>query len=77
MEDKKYGQIQIHLLERIANKGISKNKLANKAEISLGQLNKYCNGSIQRLDMAILSRLCYVLECSISELLEYVPPEEK
>ncbi|MEY8336405.1 helix-turn-helix transcriptional regulator [Lachnospiraceae bacterium 62-35] len=31
---------------------------------------------IQRLDIDILKRLCYVLECSLTDLIEYIPPEE-
>lgn len=32
--------------------------------------------AIQRLDIDILKRLCYVLECNLTDLIEYIPPEE-
>ena len=40
------------------------------------QLNAYCNNTITRLDIAVLARLCTVLECRIEDLLEFVPAEK-
>ena len=40
------------------------------------QLNHFCNNTITRLDIDVLARLCTVLECDISDLLEYIPPEK-
>ena len=40
------------------------------------QLKKYCRNEVQRLDIAVLSRLCYALDCDLSDLLEYIPPEK-
>ena len=67
-----YGNIKID--EVIKNKNISKNKVANRAEMQRIQLNNYCNKKIQRIDISIIARLCYVLDCEISDLFEYIPP---
>ena len=75
MEDRNFGYIKINLDACIKHSGISKNKLANKAEMQRTQLNNYCKGNIQRVDLAVLSRLCSVLQCTIGEILEYVPAE--
>ena len=40
------------------------------------QLNRYCNGDVQRIDLGILAKLCYVLDCNVSDILEYVSPKE-
>ena len=40
------------------------------------QINNYCNDSISRLDIDVLARICTVLDCDISDLLEFVPPEK-
>lgn len=69
-----YGEIKIHLMELIEGKGISKNKVMQRAEMQRTQLNKYCNNQVSRLDTDVLARLCTVLECEIGELLEFVPP---
>lgn len=69
-----YGSIKIHLDELIREKGISKNKLSQRAEMQRTQLNNYCNNTVTRLDTAVLARLCTVLDCEISDLLEFIPP---
>lgn len=77
MDDLNYGNIRIKLDEIIKEQGISKNKLAHRAEMQKTQLNQYCKGSVTRLDTAVLARLCHALDCNIEDLLEYVPPENK
>ena len=71
-----YGTIRIKLDELIEKTGISKNKLSHKAEMQRTQLNNYCNNQITRLDIDVLARICTVLNCSISDLLEFVPPND-
>ena len=72
----RYGSIKINLARLIEKRGISKNKLSQRAEMERTQLNRYCNNAIARLDIDVLARLCTVLECEIGELLEFVPPEK-
>lgn len=74
MDDKAFGNVKIRLEEAIQASGMSKNYVMNRAYMQRTQLNTYCRGDIQRVDLAILSRLCYALDCSISDILEYVPP---
>ena len=71
-----YGTIRIKLDELIEKSGISKNKLSHKAEMQRTQLNNYCNNQSTRLDIDVLARICTVLNCSISDLLEFVPPND-
>ena len=72
-----YGTIKIHLNELIKKKGLSKNKLSHRAEMQRTQINHYCNNEITRLDIDVLARLCTVLECSIGELLEFIPANQE
>ena len=71
-----YGTIRIKLDELIRQAGISKNKLSHKAEMQRSQINHYCKNEITRLDIDVLARICTVLDCSIADLLEFVPPEK-
>lgn len=71
--DSDYGTIKIKLDELLEISGLSKNKLAHRAEMQRSQLNAYCNNTITRLDIAVLARLCTVLECRIEDLLEFIP----
>ena len=72
----KYGTVKIKLDELIENRGISKNKLSHRAEMQRSQINHYCNNTISRLDIDVIARLCTALDCNVSDLLEFVPPEE-
>ncbi len=67
------GKIQIKLDEQIRKSGLSKNKFSQKAEMQRTQLNRYINNEVSLLDKAVLARICFVLGCSISDILEYVP----
>ena len=72
----KYGTIIIHVQDVLIQKGISKNKLCQRAEMERTQLNNYCKGIVTRLDTDVLARLCTVLECQIGDLIEFVPPRQ-
>jgi len=71
------GSIKIHLGQLLKKSGLSKNKFCQKAEIQRSQLNGYINNTITRLDTEVLVRICHTLNCSISDLLEYIPPAEQ
>ena len=77
MRDEDFGTIRIKLEEVVQQSSLSKNKVAQLSQTQRGQLNHYCKGDIQRIDLAILSRLCYALDCRVEDVLEYIPPQTK
>lgn len=76
MGEQNYGYIKIKLAELIEEKGISKNKLAHRAEMQRTQINQYCNNEVTRLDTAVLARICTALDCRIEDLLEFIPAKD-
>lgn len=72
---KNYGSIEIRLGDLLKAKGLSKNKFAQRAEMQRTQLNKYINNDIALLSVDVLARICTVLECDISDLLEFKQKE--
>lgn len=70
------GEIKIRLEEILKEKNISMNQLSFRAEMQRTQLRNYRDNKVQRLDIDILTRLCYVLECDLHDLIEYIPPQE-
>ena len=77
MDDIEFGTIRIHLKEIMESRNISINKLSFRAEMQRTQLKKYCRNEVQRLDIAVLTRLCYALNCDLHDLIEYIPPHKK
>lgn len=70
------GDIKLHLKEIIDDRGVSLNQLSFRAEMQRTQLRNYRDNKVQRLDIDILKRLCFVLECDLMDLLEYIPPKK-
>lgn len=77
MQDIEFGTVLIHLDELMKKQNISVNKLSFRAELQRTQLKKYRDNKVQRLDIAVLARLCYALKCDLNDLLEYIPPDQK
>ena len=75
MKDIDYGHVEIKLKEIMESQDISINKLACRAEMQRTQLKKYINNNVQRVELAILSRLCYCLDCDLNDILVYVKDE--
>lgn len=73
----KYGIIHIKLDKITQHKNMSKNAVMKKAEMQRTQLNHYYRNEINRIDINVLARLCYTLNCNIEDILEYIPPEYK
>ena len=73
----KYGTIRIKLDELLESSKLSKNKLSHRAEMQRTQINNFCKNKVTRLDTDVLARICHAFDCSISDLLEYIPPEEE
>ena len=72
-----YGEIKLHLKEILEERNISLNQLSFRTEMQRQQLRNYRDNKIQRLDIDILKRLCYVLDCDLYELIEYIPPSDQ
>ena len=56
---------------------ISINKLAFRSEMQRTQLKAYIKNEVQRVDLSVLARLCYALECSLEDIIEYVPSKKE
>ncbi len=66
-----HGYITIHLKELIEEKGITRYRLAKLADTRFEVVDKWCAGTVDRIDADILARFCYVLDCDISDIIQY------
>lgn len=69
-----YGTLYINLDMIIKERNISLNQLSFKSEIQRSQLRNYRDNKVQRIDIDLILRLCYVLDCRFNELVIYTPP---
>ena len=76
MIDIDYGYVKVHLADIMKKQNVSISKLAYRAEMQRTQLKAYMKQDIVRVDLAVISRLCYALQCDITDLLEYIPPQK-
>lgn len=74
---REYGYIRFHIEEMLKQKGISKNTMCFDLRLQRTQLNKYCKGLVQRIEVETLCRICKYLGCSIGELMEYCEESEE
>ena len=70
-----YGKLLMNIDILLQAKGISKNQICKDLDIPRSNFNRYCRNDFQRLDAALICKLCYYLEVDISDLLIYQRPE--
>lgn len=77
MKDIEFGTVRLKLNDIMTENHISVNKLAFRAEMQRTQLKAYRDNKVQRIDLAVIARLCYALDCDLHDLLEYIPPKKQ
>lgn len=68
---KDYGKINIKLKEIMFSREISRSKLSRRSIVSYDLVNRYYNNKVTRIDLDVISRFCYILNCDIYDILEY------
>ena len=66
-----YGKVSVHLKELLAERGITRYRLAKLADTRFEVVEKWCSGNVERIDADVLARFCYILDCDISDLIKY------
>lgn len=70
-----YGHIKVKLAEVLDSRKITRNKLRTLTGIKYEVIDRYYKGvSVEMVDLDFLAKVCYVLDCDISDLLEYQRP---
>lgn len=68
---KDYGKIEICLKSILEVKNITRNYLAKSSNTRFEVINKWYNNQVEKLDLDVLARICYVLDCSPSDIIKY------
>ena len=70
-----YGTLYFRLEDILASRKISKNKICKELDIPRTNLNRYCRNDFQRIDAALVCKLCWYLDIEIGELIVYQKEE--
>jgi len=70
---KDYGSIKIRLKEYLDERKINRNMLARFIGSRFEVVDNWYTGNLSKVDLDVLARICYVLDCKVSDLLEYSP----
>lgn len=71
-----YGKITLNINRILEEKRVSKNSICKALDIPRSNFNKYCRNDFQRIDAALICKLCWYLKVDVGELIEYTVPEE-
>ena len=64
------------LAEVLDSRGITRNKLRTLTGTKYEVIDRYYKGvSIEMADLDFLAKVCFVLDCEVSDLLEYQRPK--
>ena len=72
-----YGSVKVKLAEILDRRGITRNRLRTLTGVKYEVIDRYYKGiKVELVDLDFLAKVCYVLDCEISDLLEYQPPAD-
>jgi putative transcriptional regulator len=70
-----YGKIAITLKAVMEQRGITRNKLASLTGLVYNTINRYYQSApITSVDLDVLAKICYVLDCEVKDVLKYERP---
>lgn len=65
------GEIIIKLDKYLKDNHISRSSLCRNGNLRYDTILSYCRGNVTRLDTDTLAKLCSVLGCKISDIIEF------
>lgn len=74
--DKSYGYFYLDIDGYLRRQHISKYRLRMDANLQATQLQAYSHNKIQRIDLAVMARICYALGCELSDIVVYNRPSK-
>ena len=66
-----HSAIRFKLKEVMEREQMSKSKLSRITGFRFETIQGYYNGNISRVDLFVLSEFCRILNCNVSDILEY------
>lgn len=70
-----HGKLIFHIEDILRERQISKTTVCKALDIPRSNFNRYCRNEFQRIDAALICKLCDYLKVSVGELVEFIPPQ--
>lgn len=75
-EMREYGLVKVKLAELLEKRGITRNHLRTLTGVKYDVIDRYYKADgVQLVDLDFVAKVCFTLNCSVEDLLEYRPPK--
>ena len=68
-----YGRIILTLDQELSKRNIKAYKLSVLTGIDWKIVKRYMSGNLYRVDLDLLARMCFVLNCDLNDIIHYEP----
>ena len=65
------GEVHFKLEELLEKKHVSKNKIMRDTETDFKVIQRIAKGTITKVDLYVLTRICDYLDCNIEDIIDY------
>ncbi len=72
-----YGHVELRLKRVMDERGITRNQLAKRIDARFEVVGKWYKGDVEKMDLDILARICYALDCKVEDIIQYIPGAEE
>ncbi|MCD7812155.1 MAG: helix-turn-helix transcriptional regulator [Ruminococcus sp.] len=69
--------VKIHLSKLLGERKMTQKDLADATGIRASTINEWYHEIVSRLNVEHIDKICEVLDCDITDLLEYIPNAKK
>lgn len=77
-QTEEYGRVRVKLAQVLEDRGITRNRLRALTGVKYDVIDRYYKGTrVEMADLDFLAKVCYVMDCQVSDLLEYERPGEE
>ena len=75
-ELREYGHVRVKLAELLEKRGITRNHLRTLTGVKYDVIDRYYKDeNVQMVDLDFVAKVCFALDCSVEDLLEYKAPK--
>ncbi len=68
--------VRLTIDQYLEKRGMTRYELAKRTEVKFQTIDRYYKNRVVRYDSYILDRICAALDCTLSDIIEYVKDDE-